>query len=166
MKITIKSGPSATTFIEHCLANGQHLTNLSDDAIQIRHYLLPQLAKLNSPHHLWTNIHFVGVDGRIYRLRQMVDDGEDGEYQKLILLVEDEDGFPTIHPLPQGINPINTSPLDIAKLLGDASIIHREEAVSYQGESEESDLFVERVNGEIVRAEFSQRGITLRCGSS
>ena len=112
---------------------------------------------------LWSNVHFIGDDGQIYRLRHLVDDGQNGEFRKLILYVEDQDGFPLVHPLPTNISSINPTPEQIEQLLAGHRIIHQEVADNYQ--NGDLDLFVETINGKITRFELNSKKTTFRCES-
>ncbi|MBT3234344.1 MAG: hypothetical protein HN353_00165 [Bdellovibrionales bacterium] len=162
-KIIVNSPTKFSNYIEHCLANGQHSTNLSDNPTSILGQITPQLSMIGKKRQLWSNVHFIGDDGQIYRLRHLVDDGQNGEFRKLILYVEDQDGFPLVHPLPTNISSINPTPEQIEQLLAGHRIIHQEVADNYQ--NGDLDLFVETINGKITRFELNSKKTTFRCES-
>ena len=105
--------------------------------------VIPTKKDLLDSRNLWTNIHFK-KNGDIFRLRLFTDDGENGEYRKLVLMKEGPDGFPDIIEKRE-ISPDDNELEVVKNYFKGGEVIYREEAVSF-GE----DYFAKTIDGKIV----------------
>lgn len=122
------------------------------------------LSALENPSlkNIWTNTHLRTPSGDVMRVRVFIDDGANGEIQRLAVYKEDEVGFPMLIELSDE-EKINPSPEVLTKYLSMGEKIHLEEALSVDQDNEE--YFFERINGEIVRIDItSDRGL-INCQS-
>ena len=111
---------------------------------------------------IWTNTHLQLPDGEVMRVRVFIDDGPNGEIQRLAVYKEDEVGFPVLIEISDE-EKTNPSAEVLQKYLTMGEAIHLEEALSVEQNNEE--YFFERINGEIVRIDItSDRGL-INCQS-
>lgn len=92
------------------------------------------------------NTHF-RKDGDVFRIRVFVEEGQNTSYKKLVLLKEDDDGFPRIVKGSQINNPTQEQ---IQEILAEGEVIHREEDVSL--ELKDGRFFnYSKVNGKVTK---------------
>ena len=140
--------PKLTQALEKCLEQGHYQTDYPSSAPEeLADYLQVYLANLSGPHNLWENRHLQRPEGQVVIMRLFVEDGKNGNFNKLMLYQEDENHLPQIMPIPQD-EQINPSPAIIAKWAKIGTNIYHEIATSYQNPTG-VDVFVQEVNGEV-----------------
>ncbi len=103
--------------------------------------LITPETKIKSKERFAHNLHFK-KGGRVHRLRQFLEDGDEGSYEKLVYFIEDEDGFPEITELPEDQS--------ITELLKDADIIYESEDINYLL-TNKKELAISFENGKIIK---------------
>lgn len=109
---------------------------------------------------MWLNLHLKDKDKRIWRLRRFLDDGQNGEVERVILYKEDETGFPRI--VESSENQKKDSPSKLFQQhLKKGEAVHTDEAYTnlYKG----SDYFFELTNGQITRIEITSSENHIDC---
>ncbi len=143
-------------FRDYCLEQFPEYEDFPNETQLLSALENPDLKKV------WTNTHLQLPDGDVLRVRVFIDDGPNGEIQRLAVYKEDEVGFPVLIELSDE-EKTNPSPEVLQKYLSMGETIHLEEALSVEQNNEE--YFFERINGEIVRIDItSDRGL-INCQS-
>ncbi len=106
------------------------------------------------------NVHIESEYGQVYRVRRFIDDGQNGEYERLVFYKEDETGFPYIVDIPEE-HQVNPSEEIIAQYLAYGEKIFTQE--TYLKESDEQSFLFEFENDELIRVDVATPHGIMNC---
>lgn len=150
-----KLNESLTNFRKFCLEEYPEYEKTFPDVQTLKNALLD-----SNTRRLWNNTHLRNEAGEVYRVRRFIDDGQNAEFERLVLFKEDETGFPALMEIKEEHRK-NPSKQIVEKYMKLGTPIFTDEA--YGLDRNGTNYFFEMTKGDITRIDVTSDKDMINC---